>query len=102
MNLPGVVVISEHRVELDASVEQLLVGLLELQTIVFRRHRPFVDVVAGHQHEAVIKPPAVGLHLCGNGVLLRRSASAVPNHGELDGHFVVWQRQRVRRNSSSC
>ena len=98
VNLRRIVVVAEHRVELDAGVEQRLVGLLEFQAIVFRRRRSLVNVVTTHQHEAEIEPLAIGLHLRGDCVLLRRSASAVADDGELDGQFLVRKRQRVRRN----
>jgi hypothetical protein len=90
-------VIAEHRVELDAGVEQQLVRFLELQPVVLRRGGPLVNVVARHQHELEVEALAIGRHLRGHFVLGRPAAAAVADHRELDRAVLVGQRERARR-----
>ena len=88
-HLLRIVVIAEHRVELDAGVEQQLVRLLELQPVVLRRGGPLVDIVARHQHELEVEALAIRDHLRGHFVLGRPAAAAVADHGELDRPVLV-------------
>jgi hypothetical protein len=90
--------IAERGVELDAGVGEQLVRLLELEAIVFRRRRSFVDVVAHHQHELVVEALPVRDHLRGDIVLLLRTTAAVANNREFDRAIRVRQRQRIARN----
>ncbi len=97
-HLLRVVVIAEHRVELDAGVEQQLVRFLELQPVILRGGGPFVDVVARHQDELVVEALPVGDHLRRHLMLGRPAAAAVADHRELDRAVFVRQRQRVGRH----
>ncbi len=86
--------VAKHGVELDALVEQRLVGLFELGAIVVGRRRSLVDVVAEHQDERERKRFAVADHLRRDLVLRRGAAAAVANHREL--HRRARRRERQR------
>ena len=99
IDLPRIVVVAEHCVEAHLVFEQRPIRLLELQAVVVRGRRPFVDVVAKHDDERIRERLAVAHHLRGNRELLRRASPAVANHRKLDGGPLVRQRQRLRTNA---
>ena len=87
--------IAERRVELHAGIEQRLVRLFELRSIVFLAGRSFVDVVAGHQHELVVEALAIRHHLGRDFVLRLVAAAAVADNRELDRAVGVGQRELI-------
>ena len=95
--LRGIVVVAEHGLEPHAGLAQRAIGFLELAAIVFGRGRPFVDVVADHQHQREREALVVGRHPAGDVVLRLPAAAAVADHRELDRCGSVGQGQPVRR-----
>ena len=87
--LVGVVVVPEHGVKRHSGQQQRFVGLLEALPEVARAGRPFVDVVAEHDHEVVREAFAVLGHPPAELVLLGAAAAAVADHREADRARLV-------------
>jgi hypothetical protein len=98
IHLARIVVIAESGVERDAGLEQRLVWLFELQAIVFGGRRAFIDVVAGHQHEAIVEALPERGHLRPNLILRGVTAAAVADHRKLDRAILIGERQRAGCN----
>src|SRR5687768_2027413 len=103
LDLPGVVVIAQRRVELHAGVEERLVRPRELPFVVSGTLRS-VQVVTCHQRKLEWKPRPPGGHLPRHSRLPCAGLTAVADDGELDGTIRVRQAQILRghRQRQAC
>ena len=94
--LPRVVVVAQHRIELDAVIEEDAVRLFELDAVVPGRCGPLVDVVAGHQNEGEGKAGAVFHHARRHLELRPPAPPAVTDDRELHRRAPTRQRENAR------
>ena len=82
--------VAQRRVELDAGIQERLVGKLELLLEVLRALRS-VQVVADQHDHAVLEPPVEFGHLLGELILRLAAGAEIAEHAELERAIPVRQ-----------